>query len=76
MAPRDTRPSCQITGAIARMISPVARLTLSTVPPSAAKAIAVLVHDSDVRSLARPGSRSSGSSPAWSGPGVVIAGPT
>ena len=56
-----TRPSCQINGAMAKMIRPVITFSLSTAPPRAANEIAVLVHDSAVRSLARPESRSSGS---------------
>src|SRR3984957_15739171 len=63
MVPRVTRPTRQMTGASARMIRPVMTFALRTVPPRAPNERAVRVQAREVRSRARPRSRSSGSSP-------------
>src|SRR5581483_11513085 len=56
------RPSHHTVGAMATTTRPATSSFLSTTAPTAAKAMAVLAQASRVRSQARPGSDSSGSS--------------
>src|ERR1700733_12560364 len=62
LPPRATCPVSQMSGASASTTAPAMMFVLSTAPPTAAKAIAVLVQASFVRSRAWFGSTSSGSS--------------